>query len=456
MASSSIPRSSGIWISGIFLVFAISILRSISGLSAVSFETSSPIKSFTWLNFSSTCFFIASCTLEITLSSESIVSSCSYSSVSSTLSFSSSIVSASFSWSSWYSSSDPSWYSSTDPSWYSSSDISGISSDIFFVSSSISDASSNSPSGISNSSGSISGSISSISLSNSSSLTASTTLLFCMIGLKSILGSSVVDCDCRYCSSSSSFGVTPASSFGITSLRRSMIFPASCNALAFADSSFCWSASYNAASAALLVFSQSSNTSWIDIWPVIWCSSCVFSFMTIDIWPSESSPSISWKLCLSDPSISSSVAICWVSCRLEFSSSSFGSLRYGISSTIFLMLSIVSATSPFSLASIICCIPLAISFWRFTVLNFSWLTSTCGIVTVSCASSPAFVISAASILVFPSCSNLNLRYFSSWSFVRGWYNILSSSALSTYGPSPNHKISSSHASIHFSVFPALW
>ena len=72
----------------------------------------------------------------------------------------------------------------------------------------------------------------------------------------------------RYSSSSRSFGVSPESSFGITSTRRSMISPASCSARAFADSSLRCFASSSAVSAARLVFSQSASTSSILICPV--------------------------------------------------------------------------------------------------------------------------------------------------------------------------------------------
>ena len=51
----------------------------------------------------------------------------------------------------------------------------------------------------------------------------------------STAASSAIGCPPRYCSSKRSFGVKPESSFGITSARRSIISPASCKALAFAD-----------------------------------------------------------------------------------------------------------------------------------------------------------------------------------------------------------------------------
>ena len=134
--------------------------------------------------------------------------------------------------------------------------------------------------------------------------------------------------------------------------------PASCKALAFADSSFRCFAISRASSAAFFVFSHSSRTSAILICPVICLSSCIFSGTTMLICPSESSPIISWKLIFKESSISSSVSNCGSSFS---SSSSLGSCRYGISSTIFLILSIVSDTVSFSVASRICCIPFAIS-----------------------------------------------------------------------------------------------
>ena len=114
----------------------------------------------------------------------------------------------------------------------------------------------------------------------------------------------------KYSSSKSSIGVTPASNFGITPVRRSIMSPASCKALAFADSNFLCSASWRAASAARFVFSHSSKTSAMVICPVIWRSIIAFSLVTRLICPSESSPNISWKLILREPSISSSVAMC--------------------------------------------------------------------------------------------------------------------------------------------------
>ena len=119
-----------------------------------------------------------------------------------------------------------------------------------------------------------------------------------------------------------------------------------------------------------------------------------------------------------EPSISSSVSICTES-SLSLSSS-LGICKYGISSTIFLILSIVSATSSFSVASMICCIPFAISSCKFTVLNFSAvLTATGGIETAACTNSPAFFISSSPICVYPSLDKRKARYFSSCAFVNG-------------------------------------
>ena len=220
------------------------------------------------------------------------------------------------------------------------------------------------------------------------------------------------------------------SNFGITSLRRTIISSASWRARAFADSSFLCSASWRAASAARLVFSHSSNTSSMVIWPVTCCSSCAFSFITRLICPSDSSPNNSWKLILKDPSISSSVSI-WNADSFSASSSSVGNCKYGISSTIFLILSIVPTTVSFSGASRICCIPLAISSCKFDVLNLLGFNVTCGIATASCAYSPALSITSELMMVLPSFSWRKSLYFSSCVFVRGWYNILSSNARST-------------------------
>ena len=115
---------------------------------------------------------------------------------------------------------------------------------------------------------------------------------------------------CIYSCSNNSFGDRPAFNWGITSTKRSMISSASWSALAFADSNRRCSASCNAASAARFVFSHSSSTSWMLIWPVI-CLSTIGSFGTYRlICPSESSANISLKLIFKEPSISSSVSIC--------------------------------------------------------------------------------------------------------------------------------------------------
>ena len=181
------------------------------------------------------------------------------------------------------------------------------------------------------------------------------------------------------------------------------------------------------------------------------------SEVTILICPSESSSRSSWKFIFRASSISSSVSI-WPysvpsSSIPEFS---LAICKYGISSVIRLILTIVSETVDCSVALIICCIPFTISCCRFTVLNLPVFTSTGGIITSSLAFSPPRPISMELICKNPSFSWRNLRYFSSCCLLSGWYSILSSNALSTYGPSPNHKISSSQASTHLSTFSALW
>ena len=145
----------------------------------------------------------------------------------------------------------------------------------------------------------------------------------------------------KYCSFSKSCGVSPESSFGITSARRSIMSPASCNALAFADSNFCCSASCSAAAAARLVFSHSARTSSMVICPVICGSASPCSGTSRLICPSYSSFKSSWKFSFKESSISWSVAMCAVSSPAASASFSTGICKYGISSTSFLMVSML-------------------------------------------------------------------------------------------------------------------
>ena len=120
------------------------------------------------------------------------------------------------------------------------------------------------------------------------------------------------------------------------------------------------------------------------------------------------------------------------------------------------MLSIVSLTASFSVAFMISCILLWSSSCRFCVLKRSADIFTSLICTGSGMISPDSNGSSGLTSTTPSCLWRNVRYLSSCCFVSGWYSIFNSNARSTYGPSPNHKISSSQASIHFSLIPALW
>ena len=63
--------------------------------------------------------------------------------------------------------------------------------------------------------------------------------------------------------------------------------------------------------------------------------------------------------------------------------------------------------------------------------------------------------STSSSSTISTLSNLWL-YFSSWEGVSGWYWSFSSIALYTYFPSLNHRIRSSHSSIHSLIRPASW
>ena len=225
-----------------------------------------------------------------------------------------------------------------------------------------------------------------------------------------------------YWSCSISFGATPASSFGIMSARRPIISSASCSARAFADSSLRCFASSNATSAAYFVFSHSASTSSMLIWPVIWCSNAVFSGIYIPICPSCSSASSSLKLIFNESSISWSVSICSSvsSSSSDGSYSSFGSCKYGISSTSFLMLSILSVTVSFSVACMICCMLFCSSSCRFCVLKRSGESFTFGICTGSLTISPDSRSSSGRTSTTPSFLRRNCRYFSSCCLVSGW------------------------------------
>ena len=116
-----------------------------------------------------------------------------------------------------------------------------------------------------------------LSASTAMSKSAGSSISVCSTASGAGASTAVSGFSCRYSSSRSSRGVTPASSFGITSVRRSIISPACCSARALADSNLRCSASCKAASAARLVRSHSSSTSSMVICPVIWRSSCACS-----------------------------------------------------------------------------------------------------------------------------------------------------------------------------------
>ncbi len=138
-----------------------------------------------------------------------------------------------------------------------------------------------------------------------------------------------------------------------------------------------------ATSAACLVFSQVASTSSMLICPIT-CGSLHSPPGTAKlICPSQSSANISWKSVCKKSSISSSVSICPYRSSSSSGSSSWEICKYGISSTIFLILSIVSVTVSLESASKICCIPFASSSCKFKVLKRPEDAVRSGIFTVS-------------------------------------------------------------------------